>query len=88
MVGDMIRIGNVAVDILYNSLLLTTIIKIREWARAEQYKGRAVSLTDRAVFVDPVFNYMRYSHDPREDVIVPVIYDTNWRRAVEIIKRA
>lgn len=84
-IGDRIRIGNVIGDVLDISLLRTTVMEIGEWVKADQYTGRVVSVANRVVFSDPVFNYTQHSHYLWDEIMVPVTYDTNWRRAVEII---
>ncbi len=60
-------------------------MEIGEWVKADQYTGRIVSLANRVVFSDPVFNYTQYSRYLWDEIMVPVTYDTNWPRAVEII---
>lgn len=84
-IGDRIRIGNVVGDVLDISLLRTTVMEIGEWVKADQYTGRIVSLANRVVFSDPVFNYTQHSRYLWDEIMIPVTYDTNWRRAVEII---
>jgi len=84
-IGDRIRIGNVVGDVLDISLLRTTVMEIGEWVKADQYTGRVVSLANRVVFSDPVFNYTQHSCYLWDEIMVPVTYDSDWRRAVEII---
>lgn len=84
-IGDRIRIGNVVGDVLAISMLRTTVMEIGEWVKADQYTGRVVSLANRVVFSDPVFNYTQHSRYLWDEIMIPVTYDTNWRRAVEII---
>lgn len=84
-IGDRIRIGNVVGDVLDVSLLRTTVMEIGEWVKADQYTGRIVSLANRVVFSDPVFNYTQHSRYLWDEIMIPVTYDTNWQRAVEII---
>jgi small-conductance mechanosensitive channel len=84
-IGDRIRIGNVVGDVLDISVLRTTVMEIGEWVKADQYTGRVVSLANRVVFSDPVFNYTQYSCYLWDEIMIPVTYDSNWRRAIEII---
>jgi len=84
-IGDRIRIGNVVGDVLDISLLRTSIMEIGEWVKADQYTGRVVSLANRVIFSDPVFNYTKHSHYLWDEIMIPVTYDTNWRRAAEIV---
>jgi small-conductance mechanosensitive channel len=84
-ISDRIRIGNVVGDVLDISLLRTKVMEIGEWVKADQYTGRVVSLANRVVFSDPVFNYTQHSGYLWDEIMIPVTYDTDWRRAVEII---
>ncbi|RQW89015.1 MAG: mechanosensitive ion channel family protein [Geobacter sp.] len=84
-IGDRIRIGNVAGDVLDISLLRTTVMEIGEWVKADQYTGRIVSLANRVIFSDPVSNYTQHSCYLWDEIMIPVTYDSNWQRAVEII---
>lgn len=84
-IGDRIRIGSVVGDVLDISLLRTTVMEIGEWVKDDQYTGRIVSLANRIVFSDPVFNYTQYSGFLWDEIMIPVTYNTNWRRAVEIM---
>jgi small-conductance mechanosensitive channel len=84
-IGDRIRIGNVVGDVLDISLMRTTVMEIGEWVKADQYTGRVVSLANRVVFSDPVFNYTQHSRYLWDEIMIPVTYDSDWRRAVEII---
>jgi hypothetical protein len=84
-IGDRIRISNVVGDVLDISFMRTTVMEIGEWVKADQYTGRVVSLANRVVFSDPVFNYTQHSRYIWDEIMIPVTYDTNWSRAVEII---
>jgi len=84
-IGDRIRIGTVVGDVLDISLLRTTVMEIGEWVKDDQYTGRVVSLANRIVFSDPVFNYTQYSGYIWDEIMIPVTYNTNWRRTVEIM---
>jgi len=84
-IGDRIRIGNVVGDVLDISLLRTTVMEIGEWVKDDQYTGRIVSLANRVVFSDPVFNYTQHSGYIWDEIMIPVTYEANWRRAVEVM---
>ncbi len=84
-IGDRIRIGSVVGDVLDINLLRTTVMEIGEWVKDDQYTGRIVSLANRIVFSDPVFNYTQYSGYLWDEIMIPVTYHANWRRAIEIM---
>jgi len=84
-IGDRIRIGNVVGDVLDISMLRTTVMEIGEWVKADQYTGRVVTIANRVVFSDPVFNYTQHWPYLCDEITIPITYDSNWRRAGEIM---
>lgn len=84
-IGDRVRIGNVTGDVLDISLLRTTLMEIGEWIQADQYTGRVVTIANRVVFSDPVFNYTQHWHYLWDEIAIPITYDSDWRRAAEIM---
>ena len=84
-IGDRVRIGNVVGDVLDITILRTTVMEIGEWVKADQYTGRIVSIANRVVFSEPVFNYTQHWHYLWDEIVIPITYDSNWRRAAEIM---
>jgi hypothetical protein len=84
-IGDRVRIGNVVGDVLDISILRTTVMEIGEWVKADQYTGRIVSIANRVVFSEPVFNYTQHWRYLWDEIMIPITYDSNWRRAGEIM---
>jgi hypothetical protein len=84
-IGDRVRIGNVLGDVLDIGMLRTTVMEIGEWVKADQYTGRIVSIANRMVFSDPVFNYTQHWPYLWDEITIPITYDSDWRRAGEII---
>jgi hypothetical protein len=84
-IGDRVRIGNVVGDVLDISMLRTTVMEIGEWVKADQYTGRIVTVANRVVFSDPVFNYTQHWHYLWDEITIPITYDSDWRRAGEIM---
>jgi small-conductance mechanosensitive channel len=84
-IGDRVRVGAVTGDVLDISMLRTTVMEIGEWVKAEQYTGRVVTIANRAVFSEPVFNYTQHWEYLWDEITVPVTYDSDWRRAREIM---
>jgi len=82
-IGDRVRIGNVMGDVLDISILRTTVMEIGEWVRADQYTGRIVTLANRVVFSDPVFNYTQHWPYLWDEIMIPITYNSDWRRAGE-----
>jgi small-conductance mechanosensitive channel len=84
-IGDRVRIGNVEGDVLDISILRTTVMEIGEWVRADQYTGRIVTVANRVVFSDAVFNYTQHWRYLWDEIMIPVTYASDWRRAGEIM---
>jgi small-conductance mechanosensitive channel len=84
-IGDRVRIGSVTGDVLDISMLRTAVMEIGEWVGAEQYTGRIVTVANRAVFSDPVFNYTQHWSYLWDEITVPVTYHSDWERAQEIM---
>src|SRR5205085_1138178 len=69
-VGDRIVMGGVRGDVIALGFLRTTILEMGQpsgdddqavpmWVQARQYTGRIVTVTNGAVFDEPVYNYSR-----------------------------
>jgi small-conductance mechanosensitive channel len=84
-IGDRVRIGHVTGDVLDVSILRTTVMEIGEWVRADQYTGRLVTVANRVVFSDPVFNYTQHWPYLWDEITIPITYDSDWRRAGELM---
>ena len=84
-IGDRVRIGAVIGDVMDVSILRTTVMEIGEWVKADQYTGRIVTIANRAVFADPVFNYTQHWGYLWDEITVPITYASDWRRAVEVM---
>jgi small-conductance mechanosensitive channel len=84
-IGDRVRVGDVTGDVMDISILRTTLMEIGEWVKADQYTGRIVSIANRAVFSGPVFNYTQYWHYLWDEIMIPITYTSDWRRAAELM---
>jgi small-conductance mechanosensitive channel len=84
-IGDRVRIGDVMGDVLDISMLRTTVMEIGEWVHADQYTGRVVTIANRFVFSAPVFNYTQHWRYLWDEIMIPVTYASDWRRAGEIM---
>jgi small-conductance mechanosensitive channel len=86
-IGDRVRIGNVVGDVVDISVLRTAVMESGEWVGAEQYSGRVVSVANRVVFSDPVYNYTKKWPYLWDEIMLPVSYESDWRAATEIMLR-
>jgi small-conductance mechanosensitive channel len=84
-IGDRVRIGDVMGDVLDITILRTTVMEIGEWVQADQYTGRVVTIANRFVFSAPVFNYTQHWRYLWDEIMIPVTYASDWRRAGEVM---
>jgi len=84
-VGDRVRIGDVVGDVMDISLLRTTVMEIGEWVKADQYTGRVVTVANRMVWVNPVYNFTQHWGYLWDEITIPVTYESDWQRATELM---
>jgi small-conductance mechanosensitive channel len=73
-ISDRVRIRNVVGDVMDISILRTTVMEIGEWVQADQYTARIVTIANRAVFADPVYNYTQHWGYLWDEITVPITY--------------
>jgi small-conductance mechanosensitive channel len=95
-VGDRIQMGGVRGDVIALGFVQTTILEMGQppqvneqepmtWVQARQHTGRIVTVTNDKVFETPIFNYSRLFSFIWEEIRLPVRYDSDRRRAEEIL---
>jgi small-conductance mechanosensitive channel len=67
------------------SILRTTVMEIGEWVKADQYTGRIVTIANRAVFADAVYNYTQHWGYIWDEITIPITYTSDWRHAIEMM---
>lgn len=98
-IGDRIVMGGVRGDVMDLGFIQTTIMEMGKppseqdqnpavWVRARQYTGRIVTVTNDKIFDTPVFNYTREFPYLWEEMMLPISYDSDLKRAEEIIVSA
>lgn len=91
-VGDRIEMGGVRGDVLDITPLRTKVLEIgttepgNSWVRGRQYTGRVVSISNKAVFSEPVFNSTAVLEHLWEELTVPVRHGGDWRLAEQILR--
>ena len=82
-VGDRITLGGVRGDVVKLGFLKTTIMEMGQppsvastdpavWVNSRQYTGRLVTVTNGAIFEEPVYNYSRDFPYLWEEIVLPV----------------
>ena len=84
-VGDRVRIGDVVGDVMDISLLRTTVMEVGEWVKADQYTGRVVTIANRQVWVNSVYNFTQHWGYLWDEITLPITYESDWQRASEIM---
>jgi len=84
-VGDRVRVGDVVGDVMDISLLRTTVMETGEWVKADQYTGRIVTVANRMVWTNPVYNYTRQWGYLWDEITLYITYESDWQRAAEIM---
>jgi small-conductance mechanosensitive channel len=93
-VGERVMMGGVRGDVIDLSPLTTTIMEIGSpgspedsdvWVNARQYTGRVVTVTNKAFFDEPVYNYSQGFDYIWEEITVPVTYTSDWEKARRIL---
>lgn len=91
--------GGVRGDVIELAFIQTTIMEMGEppsvqnadpamWVRSRQYTGRIVTLTNDKIFDTPVYNYTRDFPYIWEEMLIPVAYTADVKRAEEIMTAA
>ncbi|MEQ8718342.1 MAG: mechanosensitive ion channel [Acidimicrobiales bacterium] len=90
-VGDRIEMDGVSGDVIDISLLKTRMMEIGSagggsWVQGRQFTGRVVSISNKATFTSPVFNYSSYFEYIWEELSVAVPHHGDWSTAVVILE--
>ena len=84
-IGDRISINNVTGDVMDIGFMRTTMMEIGQWVKADQYTGRIVTISNKTLFDNPVFNYTRHWGYLWDEIMIPVTYTSDWRRTADIM---
>ena len=96
-IGDRIIIGGVRGEVIALDFFQTTVLEMGQppsveskadpamWVMARQYTGRIVTITNGAIFDEPVFNYSRDFPFLWEEIDVGVGYGDQYERAERIL---
>lgn len=95
-VGDRIVMGGVRGDVIALDFTRTTIMEMGQpppvqgadpamWVRSRQYTGRVVAVTNAKIFDEPVYNYTRDFPYIWEELVLPIAYSSDRKRAEAIL---
>ncbi|MFW6201775.1 MAG: mechanosensitive ion channel family protein [Gemmatimonadota bacterium] len=87
VVGDRIQIGEHAGDVIDLRIFQFTLLEIGNWVSADQSTGRVIHVPNGRIFQDPIANFTRGFKYIWNEVPVLVTFESDWRKAKEILLR-
>ncbi len=90
-VGDRVLLGGVEGDVIDVTPLRTKLLEIGAadgdtWVKGRQYTGRIVTVSNKATFTEPVYNYSGSFEYIWEELMVPISHRSDWREAERIMQ--
>ncbi|MGK2958295.1 MAG: mechanosensitive ion channel domain-containing protein [Acidimicrobiales bacterium] len=91
-VGDRVQMAGVHGDVIDISLLKTRLMEVGSaggstWVQGGQYTGRVVTVSNKASFTEPVYNYSSYFEYIWEELEVAIPHHGDWEAASSILER-
>jgi small-conductance mechanosensitive channel len=84
-IGERIAIDGQVGDVMDIGILDTTLMEIRGWVRGDQPSGRLLAVPNGLVLNHSFINYTRDHSFLWDEVSIPLTYESDWRRAREIV---
>lgn len=84
-VGDRIEINSRYGDVMDIGLFYTSLLELREWVDGDQTTGRIAQIPNGQVLSNSVQNYNKDHNFLWEEISLPITYESNWKKAIEII---
>ncbi len=84
-IGDRIETGGIKGDVIDITILRTKMIEIGNWLGGDHNTGRIVTVSNAYIFKEPLFNYSRHLEYVWDEIVVPVTYESDWQRAIQIL---
>jgi small-conductance mechanosensitive channel len=91
-IGDRIEMAGVKGDVIDITPLRTKVLEMGSslteepsWVGGRQYTGRIVSISNKATFTEPVYNYSSFFDFIWEELKLGIPHDCDWQRAEQIL---
>jgi small-conductance mechanosensitive channel len=84
-VGDRIEIGGETGDVMDIGVMNTTMMELRGWIDSDQATGRITSIPNGKVITTQVHNYTKDHSFLWDEIMIPITYTSNWRKAKEVM---
>ena len=85
-IGDRIEVNGKFGDVIDIGMMYTTLMEIKEWVGGEQPSGRLTLVPNGYMLTQAVNNYTKDHNFIFEDITIKLTYDSNWKKAVDIIE--
>ena len=85
VVGDRIKVGEHAGDVIDIRLFQFTILEINSWIEADQSTGRIIHIPNGKVFTEPQINYTTGFNYIWNELQVRLTFESNWEKARDIL---
>lgn len=86
-VGDRVEINGKSGDVIDIGLFYTSLLEMRAWVDGDQTTGRIVTIPNGQILSYPVHNYTKDHHFIWEELTLPITYQSDWKKAMEVIAR-
>lgn len=83
--GDRIEIQGVRGDVIDVGVFKTTLVEVGNWVGGDQSTGRLVTIPNKFVFQEPLYNYTYGFQYIWDELKFLVTFESNWERAREIL---
>jgi len=83
-VGDRIKIGNFAGDIIEIKMMHVVMKSLME--EMDQYSGKIITIPNELVLIEPVENYTREDNFLKTKLNISITYESDWRKAKSIFE--
>jgi small-conductance mechanosensitive channel len=87
-IGDRVETGGIRGDVVDIGMLRTTLMEIGNWLNGDHNTGRIVTVSNAFLFKEPLYNYSVDLRFVWDEITVPITYESNWKRAIEIMANA
>ncbi len=84
-VGERIKIGEHAGDVIDIRIFQFTLLEIGVWVNADQSTGRIVHIPCGTTLREPLINYSRGFHYIWDELPVLLTFESDWRKAKELL---
>ena len=87
-IGDRIETGGIRGDVIDITVLRTKLMEIGNWLGGDHNTGRIVTVSNAYIFKEPLFNYSRYLEYVWDEIVLPITYESDWQKAIDILVEA